>query len=77
MLDNNVIRIDLKKSELEIILKAMVENIKNKNREMSMEEYNIIQNIKGVIGKIYRREMKCERYNISRTHETTKKNHRI
>jgi len=52
MLDNNVIRIDLKKSELEIILKAMVENIKNKNREMSMEEYNIIQNIKGVIGKI-------------------------
>jgi len=52
MLDNNVIRIDLKKSELEIILKAMVENIRNKNREMYMEEYNIIQNIKGVIGKI-------------------------
>ena len=52
MLDNNVIRIDLKKSELEIILKAMVDNTRNKNREISMAEYKIIQNIKDVIGKI-------------------------
>lgn len=52
MPDNNVIRIDLNKSELEIILKAIVKNINNENREMSMAEYKIIQNIKGVIGKI-------------------------
>ncbi len=46
------LKIDFKRSELEIILKAIVGNIKNENREMSIEEYNIIQNIKGVIGRI-------------------------
>lgn len=44
--------IDLKKSELKIILEDVVKCIRIENREMSMGEYNIIQNIKGVIGKI-------------------------
>ncbi len=52
MPNNNAIRIDLKKSELEIILEDMVNCIRVENREMSMEEYKIIQNIKGVIGKL-------------------------
>ena len=50
--NNNITKIDFKKSELEIILKSMVRDIEHENREMSMEEYNIIQNIKGIIGKI-------------------------
>jgi len=44
--------IDFKKSELKIILEDVVKCIRVENREMSMEEHNVIQNIKGIIGKI-------------------------
>jgi len=42
--------IDFKKSELEIILEDVVQYIRIGNREMSMEEYNIIKKVKDIIG---------------------------
>jgi len=41
--------IDFDKSELRIILEDMVKCIRVENREMSMEEHNIIKDIKDII----------------------------
>lgn len=41
--------IDFDKSELRLILEDIVKCIKVENREMSMEEYNIIQGIKDIV----------------------------
>lgn len=42
--------IDLKKSELKIILEDVVKCIRVENREMSMEEHNVIRDIKEILG---------------------------
>ena len=42
--------IDLKRSELKIILEDVVKCIRVENREMSMEEHNVIRDIKEILG---------------------------
>ncbi|MBA7576231.1 hypothetical protein ES708_18070 [subsurface metagenome] len=42
--------IDFKKSELKIILEDVVKCIRVENREMSMEEHNVIRDIKEILG---------------------------
>lgn len=42
--------IDLKKSELKIILEDVVKCIRVENREMSMGEHNVIRDIKEILG---------------------------
>jgi len=42
--------IDFKRSELKIILEDVVKCIRVENREMSMEEHNVIRDIKEILG---------------------------
>ncbi|MBA7557254.1 hypothetical protein ES705_49999 [subsurface metagenome] len=42
--------IDFKKSELKIILEDIVKCIRIENREISMEEHNVIRDIKEILG---------------------------
>ena len=44
--------INFTKAELEIILQGLAGNIRKEYREPTMEEYNIIQNVKTALGKI-------------------------
>jgi len=41
--------IDIKKSELKVILEDIVKCIKNENREMSIEERNIIRDLNNIL----------------------------